>query len=236
MSTLKDDVLGWLKRTGYRQASFARLMEKIPTVNSTYDLRRMVADDRDTFRDIRLKGGLAGLALQEDFEFPKDEVVSAAGTVTLDPFVISPTTQVLNEIAAAIPEVPAPVVVETEVVQPILDEAPTVDDGIPRVTETDLKNEITGVYYINPQDALHAIDRRQKRGMRELPVSMSLLTICILTLKNGYTVTGKSACVSPALYNKDLGQELAYKNAVQHMWPLMGFRLADKLNSPEAQR
>lgn len=54
-------------------------------------------------------------------------------------------------------------------------------------------------------------------------------TVCQLTLKNGFTVEGQSACVDIANFNKELGQKIAREMAVEKIWPLLGFRLADKL-------
>lgn len=55
-----------------------------------------------------------------------------------------------------------------------------------------------------------------------------LLTFCILHLKNGFTVTGESACASAANYNADIGNRLARENAVKKIWPLLGFELRSR--------
>ena len=47
--------------------------------------------------------------------------------------------------------------------------------------------------------------------------STGTLTICILTLVNGFTVTGESACVSPENYDKDIGNDIARANAVNKL-------------------
>ena len=57
----------------------------------------------------------------------------------------------------------------------------------------------------------------------------SCLTVCCLTLKNGFTVTGESACASPENYNAEIGQKIARSNAREKLWPLLGFRLRDQL-------
>lgn len=57
------------------------------------------------------------------------------------------------------------------------------------------------------------------------------LTICILVLRNGITVVGTSACVSPENFDAEIGKKIARKNAVEQLWPLLGFRLADKLGA-----
>lgn len=53
-------------------------------------------------------------------------------------------------------------------------------------------------------------------------------TVCQLTLKNGYTVEGSSSCVNIANFNKELGEKYSRECAVRKIWPLLGFRLADK--------
>ena len=59
----------------------------------------------------------------------------------------------------------------------------------------------------------------------------SCLTICCLTLKNGFTVTGESACASPENFNEEIGQKVSKANARDKIWPLLGFRLRDELAS-----
>lgn len=59
--------------------------------------------------------------------------------------------------------------------------------------------------------------------------SGSCLTVCCLTLRNGFTVTGESACASPENFNEELGQKIAKSNARDKIWPLLGFRLRDQL-------
>lgn len=58
-------------------------------------------------------------------------------------------------------------------------------------------------------------------------------TICQLTLLNGYTVMGKSACVDLANYNEQTGHHYARIDAVRQLWPLLGFALASKLAGVE---
>jgi Phage protein (N4 Gp49/phage Sf6 gene 66) family len=58
---------------------------------------------------------------------------------------------------------------------------------------------------------------------------LSLLSICILVMKNGFTVIGKSAPASAENFNPDLGKKFAYEDAIRQLWPLMGFALRDRL-------
>jgi hypothetical protein len=54
------------------------------------------------------------------------------------------------------------------------------------------------------------------------------LTHCSLHLDNGFVVTGESACVDPANYNREIGEKIAWDNAFAELWPLFGFLLAEK--------
>ena len=55
------------------------------------------------------------------------------------------------------------------------------------------------------------------------------LTVCCLVLKNGFTVTGESACASPENFDKELGEQIAYQNAKDKIWALEGYLLKQKL-------
>ena len=57
----------------------------------------------------------------------------------------------------------------------------------------------------------------------------STLTICLLYMKNGYVVIGKSACVDASKYNEALGEKYAYEDAINNLWPLEGYLMAEKL-------
>lgn len=56
-----------------------------------------------------------------------------------------------------------------------------------------------------------------------------VLTVCVLTLENGFTVTGESACASPTNYNKEIGDRIARDNAKEKIWILEGYVLKQKL-------
>lgn len=58
----------------------------------------------------------------------------------------------------------------------------------------------------------------------------STFTSCLLTLKNGFTVHGESACASPENFDKELGAKIARDNAVNKIWMLEGYLLKEKLN------
>ena len=58
----------------------------------------------------------------------------------------------------------------------------------------------------------------------------STFTVCCLTLTNGFNVSGESACASPANYDKELGEQIARRNAVSKIWALEGYLLKQKLH------
>jgi hypothetical protein len=105
----------------------------------------------------------------------------------------------------------------------------------PRVTPDDIQREIVGESYFSAADGVRGASAG-KPGENLLSEyvthegsPMSLLTFCVLTLRNGFTVTGESACASPENFDAAIGRRIARENAVQKIWPLLGFRLRDKL-------
>ena len=61
--------------------------------------------------------------------------------------------------------------------------------------------------------------------------ALGLLTFCVLVLRNGFTVTGESACASPENFDAELGRKIARQNAISKVWPLMGYALKEKLHN-----
>lgn len=55
------------------------------------------------------------------------------------------------------------------------------------------------------------------------------VTVCCLTLLNGFNVVGESACASPENFNAELGRKIARQNAVNKIWPLEGYLLKQQL-------
>ncbi len=55
------------------------------------------------------------------------------------------------------------------------------------------------------------------------------LTVCNITLQNGYSVRGESACVDPTNYNQELGEKFAREDAVKKIWALEGYLLKERI-------
>jgi hypothetical protein len=66
------------------------------------------------------------------------------------------------------------------------------------------------------------------------PIELGLLTFCVLVLKNGFTLTGESALASPENFDAELGRRIARRNALDKMYPLMGYELRSRLAAKTA--
>ena len=66
-------------------------------------------------------------------------------------------------------------------------------------------------------------------GVLTIPDELRLLTICVLVLRNGFTVVGTSACASPENFNRKIGETIAREKAIEQIWPLMGYTLRTHL-------
>jgi len=56
------------------------------------------------------------------------------------------------------------------------------------------------------------------------------LTVCAMTLQNGFIVTGESAAASPANFDEEIGRKIAYDNARNKIWAFEGYALRDILS------
>ena len=90
----------------------------------------------------------------------------------------------------------------------------------PRVTPADIEANIAGEYFFTADQATK--DCPQFDQLR-------LLTFCVLVLRNGFTVTGESACASPENFDAELGRKIARQNAISKVWPLMGYALKERI-------
>jgi hypothetical protein len=62
------------------------------------------------------------------------------------------------------------------------------------------------------------------------------LTVCALTLRNGFQVTGESAAASAANFNEEIGRKIARDNARSKIWMLEGYLLRDFLHQMTPER
>jgi hypothetical protein len=55
------------------------------------------------------------------------------------------------------------------------------------------------------------------------------LTVCCMTLRNGYHVVGESAAASPENFDEEIGRKISRDNARNKIWALEGYLLRTKL-------
>jgi hypothetical protein len=107
----------------------------------------------------------------------------------------------------------------------------------PRVTPAAIEAEINSEHYFTAAQGYQRVMEERvfnQAGVTDgagaaPPQALEQLTFCVLLLRNGFTVTGESACASPENFDPEMGRKIARQNAVNKVWPLLGFRLRDRL-------
>ncbi len=112
---------------------------------------------------------------------------------------------------------------DNEIEQEIKDKGLTA----PRVTPEHIKSCIVSEHYFT---AGEGVEYNGGGPSVAAPDPLHLLTICVLVLRNGFTVTGESALVSPENFDAEIGKKIARDNAVQKIWMLEGYALKDRLS------
>lgn len=94
----------------------------------------------------------------------------------------------------------------------------------PRVTLQDINNAIGAEHFFTGGEAIAAL------GQPTDPHSpLDMLTICLIVMRNGFVVIGKSAPASPENFDPAKGRTFAREDAIRQLWPLMGFALRSRL-------
>ncbi|MDH1177969.1 Gp49 family protein [Achromobacter mucicolens] len=104
----------------------------------------------------------------------------------------------------------------------------------PRVTPGDIEANIASVHFFTADAGVvgerwFLAEDSDDVNDDGIPPNLALLTFCVLVLRNGFTVTGESACASPENFDAEIGRNIARQNAVQKIWPLMGYELRSRL-------
>lgn len=102
----------------------------------------------------------------------------------------------------------------------------------PRVTLADIEKVIAYEYFITGDDIHDCTTNIIGEAHRSVPdpeASMRCLTLCVLVLANGFTVTGESACASPENFNAELGRKLARQKAIDKVWAFEGYLLKQEM-------
>lgn len=99
----------------------------------------------------------------------------------------------------------------------------------PRITPDDIEANIIGEYYFTAAEGAEFAKQAGRIIEVDDNIALSLLTFCVLVLRNGFTVTGESACTSPENFDAELDRKIARQNAINKVLPLMGYGLRSKL-------
>ena len=115
-----------------------------------------------------------------------------------------------------------------------------------KVTSADVQAAIARTEYFNTTDGMlgklvseglaaglceeHAVSEGVSAVMRA-PAAYTRMTFCVLTLHNGFSVVGTSACADPETFDAETGRSIARADAIDKVWELLGFRLRDELHA-----
>lgn len=104
----------------------------------------------------------------------------------------------------------------------------------PRITPAHIDNVIASEHYFTAADGdfLARSDEAKLNNdphTAPVPDALHLLTFCVLVLKNGFTVTGESACASPENFDAEIGRKIAHDNARNKLWALEGYLLKQNM-------
>lgn len=83
---------------------------------------------------------------------------------------------------------------------------------------------------------IESLNELLKKSTATYSNPIGTLTHCVITLPSGFTVTGESACVDPDNYNEATGQKWALEQAVDKLWLLEGYLLANDRYRAEQKR
>lgn len=102
------------------------------------------------------------------------------------------------------------------------------------MNKDDIEKEVTALGLnaprITPEDVSAVI------GAWEFHVfPHSQMTVCCITLLNGFTVTGESACVSPENFNKELGEKYSHLRAKDKVFELLAFQMCQRRFEAEGE-
>lgn len=94
----------------------------------------------------------------------------------------------------------------------------------PRLTPADIDAAIVSEHWFRASDAAAALGQPETEALKTL-------TLCVLVLRNGFIVTGESACASPENFDAELGRKIARDNARNKIWALEGYLLRERLSA-----
>jgi len=108
-------------------------------------------------------------------------------------------------------------------------------DKGPRITLADIEANIASEWYFTAAQGCHGAMLAGVPTELQPPIPtvhpLHLLTFCVLVLKNGTKIVGINyGAISPELHSAAIGKSEARKNAIDQVWPLLGFQLRTDLH------
>ncbi|EOY5443408.1 Gp49 family protein [Cronobacter dublinensis] len=106
----------------------------------------------------------------------------------------------------------------------------------PRITPQHIESVIISEHYFTAAEGVYGANELLKPHespidyYQEVHPAELLLTFCVLVLRNGFTVTGESACASPENFDAEIWRKIARENAVNKIWLLEGYLLKQNLS------
>lgn len=97
------------------------------------------------------------------------------------------------------------------------------------MNDNDIENEIQEKGLTAPRVTPEVIESKIKSEQYHV-FDGTTFTACLLTLENGFTVLGESACASPENFDAEIGRKIARDNAKNKIWALEGYLLKEKLS------
>lgn len=110
----------------------------------------------------------------------------------------------------------------------------TTDDQSKAVQKTPNRVSLDGMLDKIAGEYFTTLDHAVQGGTGPVPPllpGMETMTVCVLVMRNGFIVIGKSAPADPANYDEALGRKFAREDAIRQLWPLEGYALREKIGA-----
>lgn len=99
------------------------------------------------------------------------------------------------------------------------------------MSEADIEKEIQAKGLNAPRLTPAMIDAAIRSVQFWNPPTHTTLTVCVMKLRNGFTVIGESAAASPENFDREVGCKIASENAHKQIWQLEGYLLRERLSN-----
>lgn len=106
----------------------------------------------------------------------------------------------------------------------------------PCINLEDIEENIASEHYFTAEDGVGRASKGQTSNSGKNPACLSLLTFCVLVLRNGFMVAGQSACVSPEIFDAEIGKKIARSAAVSQVGNLMVYEQCSKLKNTSSEK